>query len=683
MKTKITFLALFLFSVNQLLMADIITLTNGQTIEGESKEVGDNIEIITNTSRMTIPKNRIANIVKSEYTLKPKESAPQTVEPNRQKKAQDLFKQAEHALDGMDAPKAIELLVEAVNTDPVYEDALERLIRLLADRLEFKKAKEYLEQLKQIKPLPDDIKAYEARIEEGYKKQTEKEQYASSEGQRLPGAPTPVVIPQGTPAADYTGAYYVEYSYCARIQQSNDIASVALYTQNPQTPAIQFSARVAGNCVVFDLSRINPSYVPNSIFAFVEPDGISFSLSINGDIKPMVGKKITNGDELTGFLQILAGNYDAARIAFEEAVRKQPENTHALFGLGRAQMHTGKADMALTAFDMIKNKSEFKKYFCMEKLFNISRDYAEAMVMSAKGENAIDDYEASFKQFPLRVPDFGPFMGLIERTDNVNDINVNKIKSFLEPFNKSLKVIENTYQKPFCRWAVDGALASASDTPNDSNYITVARMLLLQAKLASYEKRFSDAMLWSKRLMKMGQHLNHGRLETRQLGIKIQILGIEAFRDLICVLEKPEQAAEVSAILKEIIQSQPTGDYQSLVRYERVEWPNANKAIYMEAAQRVRIETTPLLFLPIAAASKRYYLTHNHLWPISLSMLVPEFLPEPIQDPFSKNPINVFPEQGIFRIYSIGPDRKDDKGYLPFDIAAGLGSDGDIIMDIK
>ena len=60
MKTKIAFLALFLFLVNPLLMADIITLTNGQTIEGESKEVGDNVEIITNTSRMTIPKNRIA-----------------------------------------------------------------------------------------------------------------------------------------------------------------------------------------------------------------------------------------------------------------------------------------------------------------------------------------------------------------------------------------------------------------------------------------------------------------------------------------------------------------------------------------------------------------------------------------------------------------------------------------------
>lgn len=682
MNKNLLILCCFLLVMPSLVAADIITLTNGQTIEGESREVGDNVEIITNTSRMTIQKNRIASIVKSEFVLKPKEGAPLTADELRQKKAQDLFKQAEHALDGMDIPKGIELLEEAVRTDPVYEDALERLIRLLADRYEFKKAKEYLDQLKQIKPLPDEIKAYESKIEDGYKKQMEKEQYASSAGQRAPGVPTPVAIPQGTPAADYTGAYYVEYSYCARIQQSNDIASVALYTQNPQTPAIQFSARVAGNCVVFDFSRINPNVVPNSIFAYMEPDGVTYSLSSEGDVKTMLGKKITNNDELNGYLQILAGNYDAARTAFEEAVRRQPENTHALFGLGRAQMLSGKADMALTTFDMIKDKAEFKKYFCMEKLFNISRDYAEAKVMSAKGENAIDDYEASFKQFPLRVPDFGPFMGLIERTDNVNDINVNKIKSFLEPFNKSLKVIENTHLKPFCRWAFDGTLTS-TDTPNTSNYLTVAQMMLLQAKLASYEKRFPDAILWSRRLMKMGQHLNHGRLETRRLGIKIQILGVEAFRDLICALEKPEQAAEVSVVLKELLQSQPAGDYQSLVSYERVEWPNINKALYMEAAQRVRIEMTPLQFLPIAAASKRYYLTHNHLWPVSLSMLVPDFLPESVQDPFSKNPVNVFPDQGTFRIYSIGPDRKDDKGNIPFDLAAGLSSEGDIVMDIK
>ncbi|MCX7001256.1 MAG: hypothetical protein NT106_13335, partial [Candidatus Sumerlaeota bacterium] len=266
---------------------------------------------------------------------------------------------------------------------------------------------------------------------------------------------------------------------------------------------------------------------------------------------------------------------------------------------------------------------------------------------------------------------------------SANSINAGNIKRLIEPYDKTFKAIENTYKKSFCRWPVDGSLSSISDTPDASNYLTLAQLILLQAKLATYENRFDDALLWSRRLLRMGEHLNHGRLEQRRLGMKIQKLGAEAFRDLICTIQTPEQADETAKILNEILLRKPPTDYQNLVTYERVEWPNVDKSLYTEAALRARIESVYLSMLPVAVASKKYYLIHNHLWPASESMLVPDYLPELVIDPFCKEPLKVFPLPVGFRIYSIGPDRTDDRGNTPFEPSRGLNSNGDILIDVK
>ena len=681
-------LCVFILMACATLRADVVTLKNGQTIEGTTREVGENIEIMTGTARLMLPKSSIAKIEKREFITKEDEGITLTPEQLRQKKAQSLFHEAEVALDKMDTEGGITLLEKSVDADPCYEEALEKLIRLLYERRDFKKAKEYLDQLKKVKPLLPEWQELETKISDGCKKLQEKEQIAASLASQ--GALTSAVsaagiipAPQGTPAGDFSGAYYVEYSYCARIQQRNDIATVALYAQNPQTPAVQFSANVRGNGIILDLSRINPAIAPESIFATINPEDGSYSLNNEGTVIPLLGKKITNEKELEGFQQLLAGNYEAATTAFEQAVRMEPDNPHVLFGLGRAQMLSGRADMALVTFDKIKDNANFTKYFLMEKLLNISRDYAEAKVMSAKGENAIDDYEAAIKQFPLRVPDFGPFAGLLEKNDSANSINAGNIKRLLEPYAKALDVIENTYKKSFCRWPVDGSLSSTADTPDASNYLTLAQLMLLQSKLATYENRFDDALLWSRRLLRMGEHLSHGRLEEIRLGMKIQKLGAEAFRDLTCAIMTPEQADETAKILNEILLRKPPTDYQNLVVYERVEWPNVDKSLYTEAALRARIDTVYISMLPVAVASKKYYLVHNHLWPVSETMLVPDYLPELVIDPFSKKPLKVFPLPVGFRIYSIGPDRTDDRGNTLFEPSRGLNSNGDIIMDIK
>ena len=78
-----------------------------------------------------------------------------------------------------------------------------------------------------------------------------------------------------------------------------------------------------------------------------------------------------------------------------------------------------------------------------------------------------------------------------------------------------------------------------------------------------------------------------------------------------------------------------------------------------------------------------YYLKNNRQWPVSMSMLVPEYLETPVIDPFGKENLKIFPFPGGLRIYSIGPDRADNRGNLIYHPANGLNSDGDIVMDIR
>jgi hypothetical protein len=319
----------------------------------------------------------------------------------------------------------------------------------------------------------------------------------------------------------------------------------------------------------------------------------------------------------------------------------------------------------------------------MDKLLNISIQYAKAKLMSKKNQNAIDDYEEAIRQFPCRIPDFSPFSGVLERGESINDYTAQKARKLLDPYKATFAVIKDTYKKPFCHWPIDGALGSTT-FPNGDNYVTVAKLLLIRSKLECYRGRFDEAIEDARRVLQMGQHLNHGPLLMRLLGIKIEKMGIEAFLELVQSLRTPDEADKVMAVLKEHLDHQDPYDYLSLVSYERVEWPNVQKTFHTEAALRARVDLAPLWMLRAAVASKKYYLTNNRQWPASITMLVPDYLKEAPIDPFGREPLNIylFPSGG-FRLYSIGPDRRDDKGDIPYDPARGLNSTGDILIDIR
>jgi len=660
---------------------DIVTLKNGQVIEGVSKDQGEQLEIRTRTTRFIVPHSSVASILKKEYNLEDDQDDKLTQEQIRRKKAENLFRKARDEIDRMNLSQAVAILEKAVEEDPGYDKGLETLIILLVQQQDYKKAKQYLEQLKNVIPLTSKFEELGRRIDDQYNKILIKEKRHGKAVSLQQRSSLPDSIPDAAPAADFSGAYYIEYSYYVKIQQSGQIASVAVYSGDPKTPILQCSAVVKGNYILLDLSRVNPSLPQQSVYAIMSSVDNSYTLIYRGTPFYYFGKKINTPEELEGFKELLMRRPAQALANFEKALEKDPDNSHVHFGQARAQMFSNKYRKSLLVLEKVKQKEDFSKYLFMDKLLNISTEYATAKIMSEKGENAIDDYEEAIRQFPLREANFDSFQKVIESGESLNSFTAEEAKRLLDPFSRSLEVLENTYKKPFCHLAVPGTI-DAVPFYNAEKYLLIAKLLLVKTKLASYENRFEDALLGANQVFQMGHHMIQGYLPTRMIGIQIEQWGIEAFREVISSLKTTDQATQLKETLDQFLENPAPHDYVSLVSYERVEWPNVSKTIYSEAALRARLNIARLAMLRLAVAAKTYYLVH-HQWPVSPSMLVQKYIKEYPQDPFGKENLKIFFHPGGFRIYSLGPDRTDNRGNLPYDASNGINSKGDILMDIK
>jgi len=91
-----------------------------------------------------------------------------------------------------------------------------------------------------------------------------------------------------------------------------------------------------------------------------------------------------------------------------------------------------------------------------------------------------------------------------------------------------------------------------------------------------------------------------------------------------------------------------------------------------QAAVAARIRLTSA-----ALAIERYRLAHGQL-PESLAALVPEFLPQSLNDPFDGNPLRYTMTEAGYTLYSIGPDQNDDGGKTPL-----TRGGGDIIFSME
>ena len=167
----LSFLLIICFNTTN---ADVITLKNGQTIEGVTKDIGSSIEVRTRSTRMVIPESQIENIEVKKYDLQTDSGDELTPEEMRRKKSEEFFKKAQMEFDRMNVARGIELLEKAVEADPLFEKGLERLIIHLVKRNEYQKAHKYIEELSKIKPLPPEFEEIKKKVSEVIDKEREK-----------------------------------------------------------------------------------------------------------------------------------------------------------------------------------------------------------------------------------------------------------------------------------------------------------------------------------------------------------------------------------------------------------------------------------------------------------------------------------------------------------------------------
>lgn len=113
--------------------------------------------------------------------------------------------------------------------------------------------------------------------------------------------------------------------------------------------------------------------------------------------------------------------------------------------------------------------------------------------------------------------------------------------------------------------------------------------------------------------------------------------------------------------------------YEALLAAAKTPWPDRIEAIRIELSRHFGVAAVyhgDWDFLAVAAprvatvavAAERFRLDHAGVWPRSMEDLVPGYLETAPIDPFSGEPIRLVRGGQDVRIYTIGPDRKDDGG---------------------
>lgn len=104
---------------------------------------------------------------------------------------------------------------------------------------------------------------------------------------------------------------------------------------------------------------------------------------------------------------------------------------------------------------------------------------------------------------------------------------------------------------------------------------------------------------------------------------------------------------------------------------------------FLPKSMKQRIEKQRLLLGLVSDSYERYVLASG-LEPDSLASLVQErYIPvEALTDEFSGRDLHLLSNNGMVRIWSVGPDGVDDAGILPYDPTNGTMSGGDLIVEI-
>ena len=227
----------------------------------------------------------------------------------------------------------------------------------------------------------------------------------------------------------------------------------------------------------------------------------------------------------------------------------------------------------------------------------------------------------------------------------------------------------------------------------------LVRAMRAQEKLAAIEGRTDDAAGICTDVIRLGAAMSHGvPMIAYLVSVAVESGGLHDLRDLRDKLS-PQQCRELIALLEEI---EAKGELPRDVTNRETAFMNANlkkMGFFAGISMRVsgvhakglkQMASSVATVQSRVAASRRILLTDLALRvyrnehgdaPPDLDALVPAILKSVPLDPYTGKPLRYLKQGKFGTVYSVGPDRDDDKAANPLPVRHTDTTDGDFTID--
>jgi len=666
-----TLLTILLFSLTLYLSADKVILKTGKIIDGDVKDLGDKIEVKTDSNTYTFLKSVVKDIIKTNINKDNIQQDQPELSNNiiTTGSAEQYYQQALKEIDKLNPFKAIEYLEKAIEIDKNYANAYYQIVKLSLQKYEFDEAKNYLEKFAEVAPNDPRISELEKQLSSLYQK-------------NAPGG-----VPQTTPifierplSTDYTGLYALSIFSLASLDQEKSSATLTFYDYNTGIKESKILATIQGK-------QITPLTTQNSPLAEVpfvvtfNADGSNFSLTIRNTVLEDFGYRIRDRNVLEAFKLELNNDFAGATDIYKLTLDKNQSDIFSKYHLLRCLIFTKNISEAEKVLNQLKVDTSSSKFLVLPKIIAICENSINALQESEKGLNAIDDYESAIQLMPAETPEIpSEIIAIINSKEMITKENYENAESFVALYEPALDTITNTYHKNYSQFILTGSPYDPQS--NFIRYKLLAQMLILDAKIKAYEENFSDSVKMTRKVVRMGQHLNNGPLFSRLVGFSIMEIGLDGFESLITNnLNNIPDATHSLQLLKALVRDQKEFSNE-IFSYEFIEYPDIYQLQETNAITKGQIVTAKLNILEVASAAKLYDFLKSQ-FPTSMDMLGTDYFETQPIDPFSGGQIKLVGNINQIAIYSVGPDRQDNNCQTKYNIQNGANSSGDIFVTLK
>jgi len=666
---------ILLLSITLYTSADKVILTTGRVIDGDVKDIGDKIEVKTSSNTYTFLKSVVRNIIKSSNAPVNNSQQYQLAQSNNEtgnKSAAEYYQQGIQEIDKLNPFKAIEYLQKAIEIDKTHTDSYNQIVRLNIQMFKFDEAKKYLEKFAEVAP-------NDSRIPE-LEKQIISQSQKNSSGANIQVTVTPIVIEKSA-SVDYTGLYALSIFSLVDLEQEKSSVTITFYNYKDGIQESKILANIQGNQIVPATTQDAPLSAMPFVATFSD-DKSKFNLTIRKTILEDFGYRVLDRNVLEAFKSELNKDFAGAADIYKLALEKNQSDIFSKYHLLRCLVFSKNITEAEKVLNQLKTDVSLSKFLIMPKIISICENSISALKESQKGLNAIDDYETAVKLMPEETSEIPQeILDITESKTMITKENYENARIAVAPYTNALDAMANTYTKNFSGFILT---ASPYDSLTDFiKYQVLARMLILQSKIKLYEENFADCVKMTRKVVKMGQHLNTGPLLLRSVGFSIMNMGLDSFEYLITnTLNNIPDAKHILQLLKALIRDQKEIT-DEIYSYEFTEYPDISIPKNADAIlMKGRVILARLNLMEVAAAAKLYDLL-NGKYPTSMDMISKDYFETPPIDVFSGEQIKIIGDINQITVYSVGPDKQDNKCQTMYDVRNGINSPGDIFVTLK